>query len=327
MNEMYLQIEITNKCNLRCKHCYIDDYTKNLNYKDFVRYFQHISKYITHNNKSINVAITGGEPLVNPDWKEIILYLKSQKIVNQIVIFTNSTLIDADAAYFINNVGITNIQVSLDGVSKIHDEIRGKGNYQKAVNGIKNLTVPVTIHITINSKNIDNFSEFVSNCHIIGISYILVSKFVVLGSGEKFKDFIITPDEWHKFYKKNKILNNEYKDKLFINFDRLYTCLKEHKLMSSGCGIGEHSFSLLQNGDIMLCRRLPFTVGNLNNNSFQDIWCKNKFIDKIRNRENLKGKCGICKYKKNCGGCRATAYSLTNDVFEHDQYCLINKIK
>lgn len=327
MINLYVQIEITNRCNLRCKHCYIENYIKDLSLKEFIFYFNKIENYIKDKKGIINVAITGGEPLVNLEWMDIIQYLRNRDIVGEIVLFTNGTLNDQKSIDFINKIGITSVQVSLDGIPEIHDQIRGKGNFERAINGIQKIKIPVTTHITINKLNIKNFREFVKCCSEVNISYILVSKFIIMGQGNNIKNLSITPDEWFDFYESNISINEEYKGKIFVDFDRIYNCLMKYKVMSRGCGIGEHNFTMLQNGDIMLCRRLPYIVGNLNQLNFQEIWENNELIKNIRSRIYLKGKCGECTYKEYCGGCRATAYSISGDIYGSDEYCLVYKKK
>ena len=46
-----------------------------------------------------------------------------------------------------------------------------------------------------------------------------------------------------------------------------------------------------------------------------------EFFQDLRSRETLKGRCGVCEYRKVCGGCRARAYALQGDVFAEEPYC------
>ena len=85
--EFYVQLEVTSRCNLRCKHCYIDEYSKDIHlndYMEFMRKLEHFAKAIGVN---LNIAITGGEPLCHPDINTILKDLKQRQSVNQIVLF------------------------------------------------------------------------------------------------------------------------------------------------------------------------------------------------------------------------------------------------
>jgi len=51
----------------------------------------------------------------------------------------------------------------------------------------------------------------------------------------------------------------------------------------------------------------------------------NEFLERMRNRDKLKGVCGDCDYRNICGGCRARAYGYFDDSMESDPGCIIDK--
>jgi radical SAM protein with 4Fe4S-binding SPASM domain len=69
-------------------------------------------------------------------------------------------------------------------------------------------------------------------------------------------------------------------------------------------------------GDIM-----ALEVGDLRKERLKDIWENAELFKVIRNRENLKGKCGKCRYRYICGGCRRRAYTYTGDIMAADAGC------
>jgi radical SAM protein with 4Fe4S-binding SPASM domain len=89
-----------------------------------------------------------------------------------------------------------------------------------------------------------------------------------------------------------------------------------------GCHAGVSYFSLRPNGDVYPCTFLPINVGNIREQSLHDIWYNSKILNQLRDRRNLKGKCGTCEYRETCGGCRGRAYTCTGDYFESDPSCL-----
>ncbi|NLA24104.1 MAG: SPASM domain-containing protein, partial [Bacteroidales bacterium] len=66
--------------------------------------------------------------------------------------------------------------------------------------------------------------------------------------------------------------------------------------------------------------------GNVLTENLEDILYKSELFTKLTDRNNLKGKCGECKYKFTCGGCRVMAYYLTGDVFAEDPTCFIDEL-
>jgi radical SAM protein with 4Fe4S-binding SPASM domain len=73
-------------------------------------------------------------------------------------------------------------------------------------------------------------------------------------------------------------------------------------------------------GGLFTVRRFPISVGNLLEKSLNEIWEKSELLEKLRDKTNLKGKCGRCEVE-DCSGCRSLALSLTGDYFEEDPHC------
>ena len=92
------QWHITNKCNLRCAHCYQDDYssTNELDLDGLKLIADEIITTLTKWNKKGDIAITGGEPLVKEEMFPLIHYLESAEEVASIHILTNGNLINSE---------------------------------------------------------------------------------------------------------------------------------------------------------------------------------------------------------------------------------------
>jgi MoaA/NifB/PqqE/SkfB family radical SAM enzyme len=142
--------DITNFCNLRCKHCYWW-----LNRKAHRELSPDEWRIIVRENfvkKGItSVSLTGGEPLLRPDVIEAILEEMQWRYVT---IVTNGTLplVDFGAGYFI----------SIDGTESIHDAIRGAKTYETLKqNVLDHQEEKVVINMTINSLNYKCVEEVV----------------------------------------------------------------------------------------------------------------------------------------------------------------------
>ncbi|MDI6793431.1 MAG: SPASM domain-containing protein [bacterium] len=62
-------------------------------------------------------------------------------------------------------------------------------------------------------------------------------------------------------------------------------------------------------------------MGNILKDGLFKIWYTSDVLWRIRDKNNLKGKCKGCKYIYSCGGCRAVAYAMTGDYMEEDTQC------
>ena len=84
-----------------------------------------------------------------------------------------------------------------------------------------------------------------------------------------------------------------------------------------GCGI----IFISCQGDIYPSGFLPIKLGNIKTNNVVKVYREHNLLRKIRKLE-VKGKCSICEFKFICGGSRARAYSILNDVLGEDPACI-----
>ena len=84
---------------------------------------------------------------------------------------------------------------------------------------------------------------------------------------------------------------------------------------------GDGFLFISHTGDLFPSGFLPVKAGNIRDADIIDIYQNSELFRGLRNRENLKGKCGVCNYKGMCGGSRSRAYAVTGDPFEAEPYC------
>ena len=149
--------KLTYNCNLRCKMC---PFWKRPSPDPSLTQEKAILKQI-YRSGAVGVAFEGGEPLLRRDLVEILSFSRSLPLHTSLV--TNGTLLESridEIVPYINGV----IYVSLDGLEKTHDAIRGVGgSFEKAIRGIRaaRKKVAVTINSTVMSENIDEIESLV----------------------------------------------------------------------------------------------------------------------------------------------------------------------
>ena len=79
---------------------------------------------------------------------------------------------------------------------------------------------------------------------------------------------------------------------------------------TKGCLAGTGVCFVSHRGEVFPCGYLPVEAGHVRATSFQQIWQHSPLFDELRNPNALSGKCGLCEFKKVCGGCRARAYGM-----------------
>jgi radical SAM protein with 4Fe4S-binding SPASM domain len=149
----YLEVQITDRCNLRCRHCYIGDGL----YQDLsVEQIQKVLKDFEE-IQGLRLLISGGEPLLHPHFWQINDILRDQAFRS--VLLSNGTLITRDVS---RRLRVHEVQVSLDGMREGHESLRGKGNFEKTLTAINNLQdagVTVSIATMIHQRNLEEFDQ------------------------------------------------------------------------------------------------------------------------------------------------------------------------
>lgn len=180
-------LRISEKCNLRCPMCWwwgengvgFKD-TKEKSSRIFNElaketYFDVIDQLIPYGS---SVTIIGGEPFVRKDALDIIRYA-TQKLPHVSVV-TNGTLITKDMAKELSKLSNLEITFSIDGPEKVHDRIRGAGNFQKTVSVIKYIlqhrgsgkSPLITVNTTITPYGIDSINETIQQMERINVDLI-----------------------------------------------------------------------------------------------------------------------------------------------------------
>jgi radical SAM protein with 4Fe4S-binding SPASM domain len=91
--------------------------------------------------------------------------------------------------------------------------------------------------------------------------------------------------------------------------------------VSKGCLAGTGVCFISHRGEVFPCGYLPVEAGNIRQQPFRDIWENSPLFAELRNPDLLGGKCGLCEFKKVCGGCRARAYGMTMAYLDEEPFC------
>jgi radical SAM protein with 4Fe4S-binding SPASM domain len=285
---------------------------------------------------SPSIHFTGGEPFLYKGLWNVVSYSKEKGF--KVALMTNGTLITKEDAKRASLLGISDIQVSLEGPLDLHDAIRGVGSYITAAKGVERLVEAgnrVSANVTLSRLNADKIEATVEAAKGLGFYGIGFSRIVPCGRGKSLSDSILTPQELKTAYLKVNSLNSPTFN--VSSGDPLAGTLFKtippsgSNLTLSGCSAGFSGVTITSNGSVMPCRRIGLVAGNLKRRSLRSIWASSRLLWKLRERESYKGKCGRCSFWPSCRGCRAVAYaySVTQgkpDLFADDPQCWINGI-
>ena len=341
--EFGFQWHITNRCNLRCAHCYQENYSgsNELDLNGLKQIADEIIRTLSIWNKKGDIAITGGEPLVKKEMFPLINYLESTDEVASLDILTNGNLIDESVVERIRALRkIRCVQISLDGAcSETHDAIRGKGTFDKAISSVRllrNNGITVNIMFTLQRRNLEDIPSLIDLAIEEGIDNLTIERFVPIGSGEKIRSELLSPEEIKDIFNyiskrsdqetnKNGATSISRSRPLWImcnsNGIPHLTNTPNRDTCGGICSIGLDGLCILPDATVLACRRLPIPIGNLKKDSLLKIWHTSELLWQIADKRNLKGKCNSCEFITRCSGCRAMAYACTGDYLEADPQC------
>jgi len=173
--------------------------------------------------------------------------------------------------------------------------------------------------------------------HEYDANRVVYHNYVPVGRAEEHLELAPTPQQYEVVLNRIYDLMQEYNGKLGINvycpfFARI---AKErgmpdfdywfNNVFLGQCFIGGRYIGLLENGDSRPCGfNEGYRMGNIRDKSMKEIWTDmqtSELTHKLRDRSNLKGKCGVCEYREICGGCRTRAEIYTGDLFASDPAC------
>lgn len=324
-------IDITDTCNLKCLHCIKASGPSNRNkltIKQINRIFSQLNEAGCQ-----SIILTGGEPLLHPDFWEILE--TAAGMFNSVYIDTNGTLLTERNVKRILDYKNIKVQISLEGTKEINDKIRGKGSFIMTVKGIKRLVknglVPV-IATTINNYNYQSLEKTHRLLNNLKINFWRLM--VLMKQGRAINNYprlFIGLEEWNKVIKKVK----KIKGKPVIDATPLFKFIGQKmpemlgvQIKMIGCEAGKRRANILCNGDVIPCSMLPqYIAGNIFKNNFKDIWFNSPVIKQFRNFDFKKIKeCAGCNYLKYCkGGCRGMALEFYQQIYRADPRCPLLK--
>ena len=323
--------EITQSCNLKCVHCRASATDKRSHEELGTDAARQFLKSVSEIGRPI-IILTGGEPLLREDLFELADMAHGFGL--PCVLATNGTLISEKIADRIKKSPIRRVSISIDGANATdHDSFRGvDGAYDAAMLGIgklRDIGVEFQINSTITNRNSDQLEKLADLSINLGATAFHIFLLVPTGRGILLKDESVSAREYenilHRFYKLSQNFPLETKATCAPHYYRIVNQLGgDMSGITKGCLGGTGFCFVSYKGDVCPCGYLPLVAGNIKTQDFKDIWFNSKLFLDLRDDTKLVGKCGICKYVKFCGGCRARAYSATGDYLSAEPLCIYN---
>jgi MoaA/NifB/PqqE/SkfB family radical SAM enzyme len=283
----YLEFQITDRCNLRCRHCYIGNgFHQDLPLEKIFKVLKEFEEI-----QGLRLLISGGEPLLHSHFWEINDVLRDYAFRS--VLLSNGTLITKEIA---RRLRVHEVQVSLDGMQEGHESVRGERTFEKTLQAIENLQeadIRVSIATMIHRRNLEEFDKLASLVQSKNIGEWNVDVPCIAGRMEENRDLWVEPSEAGRF------LQYGYGGGL-------------HTSEKNVC-CGAHLCAIISNRNVCKCGLFnQEAVGSIDE-GLRVCWER---IPRIQLKEL---KCNCSEIEECRGGCRYRA-KLQGDIFQPDLF-------
>jgi len=316
-------IDITYRCNLRCKHCFTDSsafHPEELTTEDLYSLIRQMREAGT-----FLLSIAGGEPLLRSDIFDVIQYAREQYI--DVSMTSNGLVITEEIARRLHESGLRTITISVDGMESTHDAIRGQGNWKKTVENIRLLrrychSATIGIRNTVNTHNLHEAQSLITLAEDLGVDVLKFNPMRCFGRAEQNRYLLISQEQYVAFLR--EVNSIQAKVKISVPKTPLDSRPYEFIDLGFGCTGGRETCNITPKGDFSACAFLGdgFVVGNIKDTSFCELWERvNKSVE-----YSLSTTCTSCSEYRNCrGGCRSRALYECGNINTVDPLCVLGK--
>lgn len=327
VKKFVLQWHLSENCNLKCLHCYQENHKPiQLRYEQLEKIYKKYKNLLKKLKMKGHINITGGEPLCNPHLFKILDLIKKDEKLISFSILTNGTLITENIAKKIKSYNPYYVQVSLEGGQKTNDYIRGKGTYKKIAKGIKNLkkyNIFTSISFTATTLNYKEFPKVVSYAKKYKVDNVWSDRYIPLGDSED-KNLSLNVSQTQEYLsimaKERLKLKRKQYNKTTISMYRALQFQKTNDF-AYGCTAGDTLLTVMENGDLVPCRRMPIVVGNLLKDDMYKLYKTNSILKELR-KNTIPDDCNDCEHAQMChGGLKCLTYAIYKDLNHKDIGC------
>ncbi|MFH1437820.1 MAG: radical SAM protein [Pseudomonadota bacterium] len=326
--------EITLACNTSCIHCgsHAGSARKNeLDRKEVLDLCDAVAALGVS-----RVTLSGGEPLVRPDWPGMARRLIEAGVGTDMI--SNGIAIDERCARRIADLGLRGVTLSIDGTEAAHDELRGQeGAYRKAMRAallLRREGVPVGVVTQVNRRNHGDLPQLESALAEAGVMGWQLQLTMPMGRCEGGGELVVLPAEVPSII---RFIVEASARRPFPVYaaDNIGWMLRCEPLLRTytrpagrffhGCHAGLSLIGLSSCGDVRGCLSLPpaFDEGNVRRRDLAAIWRDKELFTYNRKfrEEELTGACRTCPFRRVCrAGCKCIAYTSQGSISENG-YC------
>ncbi|MEW5693814.1 MAG: radical SAM protein [Candidatus Hydrogenedentota bacterium] len=318
---LFISLEITNKCNLHCIHCYIPPDKRNL-FMTLDRVKNVIEQ--VYEAGTLEVVITGGEPLMHKDILKILDYIIQEKKMN-VILFTNAVLLTPQLIDKLKEYPYFSLDITIYGFTgKTYLNVTGKEVRDIVFNNIilsKNKGLKLNLKMQLLKENYKEFEAVLDFSKKLGCPF-------------RYSHFISPDWNGNKKIQKHLLAKSQLKSIINITGDLVEykDCAKiiESEVKKTSCSLAKSTAGITAAGDLLPCISMRLKTGNVFKKRFGMLWNDNEKLKELADFSLTETRCfAKCKLKTDCFICPGLAHSDNNGDFRKPfkQSCLFTKLR
>jgi radical SAM protein with 4Fe4S-binding SPASM domain len=257
-------IEVTERCNLRCYHCYVDKAGQELPTDRLVGLLQELAE-----EGCLMVTLTGGEVALRDDFLELAAAVRRQRM--QLTVLTNGTAFTPSDLDDLARLKPARVAVSVYGATpEVHESVTGvPGSFERSmatVRTLRSLGVSCRLHGVLLDENCAEFGKVADLAEELGCDWRFDPTVVPTESGGRHVvDHRVSVHKLQRFFFHPKTAGRtkEYA----VSHDGI-----EARRRATNCGAGTAAVFVSSDGDVYACMGFPPTFGNILHESFATVW-------------------------------------------------------
>ena len=307
---IHAMLELTNRCNTDCRHCYIDHSLNNgeLTLDEYRNLIDELAAF-----NVLYLTFSGGEILERSDFFDIAEYARKKEF--SLNLFTNGTLIDESNVDRIKNLCPERLEISIyGGKAETHDYItKVPGSFDRVLHAVKLLrdrNVPVQLKATwmkLNWREKDLIMKIVED---YDTTFRSGSMLIGCRDGDtKPSELLIPPEELQEMHREAFEKRPKEQQKLP---PEPKIVPEEQRKQTYPCGVGHTSVNIDSHGNIYPCAAMRIPLGNVRTDRIADIWKNSPDLQKIRTVTlDCLEDCRECTLWTRCNRCAGLAHQET----------------
>ena len=316
-----LQWHILHRCNLHCTHCYQEDHVKELPFSALESLLHQYLAFCSACHFKGHINITGGEPLLSEHLFPLLDLLEESRTTFGLL--SNGTCITGENASKLAKYSCLRfVQVSIDGTRETHDSIRGKGSFDRTCEGLQHLRragIQTMAAFTCHQRNYHELRDVIRLMRRQKIDRFWADRLVPIGGSQ---EMILTDAQFREVL---KVMTKEHNRKTFFSHTDVHLN-RAMQFLEGGncyyhCAAGTTLLTLLADGTLLPCRRLPIPIGNCLETDMLTLYRNSPLIAKLQT-EQIPENCMNCPKAHMCrGGAKCLTYAVTGKLIEKDINC------